>query len=178
MPPFSTLIATTVEDPAFGPVRIRVDGDEGIAEVTGDGIPPAVLRRALKTLPRTSVPIGTRDAAALTLTIGGAPAGLSPGKGRFTRRSYAVVATYERHTYRLVPRGDVFSRLTLDGTPLGDFTSPGHGHPGRATWKPRAKVLPQDAAIGYVLAAAFGTGAETPSGGLGDVIGSVLDVFS
>ncbi|MEV4925576.1 hypothetical protein AB0L03_22560 [Streptomyces roseoverticillatus] len=174
----SIVIAATVEDPAFGPVRIRVDGDEGVAEITGQGLPQAVLRRALKTVPRASVPIGTRDAAALTLTVGGTHAGLSLGKGRFTRRSYAVEAAYEGHAYRLVPRGETFSRLSLDGTVLGDFTSPGHGRPGRATWKPRAKALPQDAAIGYVLAAAFGTGAKPLSDGLAEAGGSVFDIFS
>ncbi|PSJ25847.1 hypothetical protein B7P34_26010 [Streptosporangium nondiastaticum] len=172
------VIATTVEDPAFGPVRIRVDGDEGVAEVTGPGLPPAVVRRALKTALKPSVPIGTRDAAALTLTVGGSPAGLSLGKGRFTRRSYAVEAAHEGHAYRLVPRGETFSRLSLDGAVLGDFTSPGHGRPGRAAWKPRAKVLPRDAAIGYVLTAAFGTGAKPLSDGLAEAGGSVFDIFS
>ncbi|MER6653895.1 hypothetical protein ABT248_25560 [Streptomyces sp. NPDC000971] len=54
------------------------------------------------------------------------------------------------------------SRLLRDGRLLGVFTSTGDRTVGAEWQEPKSgeRVEPHDAAVGYALAAAFGTGAE------------------
>ncbi|MFJ4863552.1 hypothetical protein [Streptomyces sp. NPDC088748] len=66
---------------------------------------------------------------------------------------------YDGASYRLVPDSVPSSRLTRDGTHLGDFSSDGD-ETVIAEWREDLELRPADAAIGYALAAAFGTGAQ------------------
>ncbi|CAM5607968.1 hypothetical protein [Streptomyces avidinii] len=66
---------------------------------------------------------------------------------------------YDGAVYRLVPDSVPSSRLTRDGTHLGDFSSDGD-ETVIAEWREDRELRPADAAIGYALAAAFGTGAQ------------------
>ncbi|WP_241833390.1 hypothetical protein [Streptomyces caatingaensis] len=109
------------------------------------------------------VPIGTRDADFLALTVDGERAVLGLGRGRLTRRSYAVDATCAGTAYRLVPDSFDASRLLRDGRRLGSFTSgltPDGTCTASADWAAGAAPTPLDAAVGHALAAAFGTGAH------------------
>ncbi|MBT2384095.1 hypothetical protein J7E86_10945 [Streptomyces sp. ISL-11] len=152
---------------------MSLDHDEGLLDVTGPAIPSVSLRRAPGTEAGHRVPIGTREATDLALTVDGVPAPLALGKGRLTRRSYAVDVT-AGGTYRLVPHHGMASRLLLDGDRLGSLVSQGNGIVEAARWRKEAKVMPFDAAIGYALAAGFGTGGRTV---LGMALESVLDFF-
>ncbi len=80
---------------------------------------------------------------------------LIPAKGFLTRRSYRVDAG----PYRLVPCSLGESRVLLDGEQIGVFTSVGDGRVW-FEWQNEGRRTPDDAAVGYALAAAFGTGAE------------------
>lgn len=58
-----------------------------------------------------------------------------------------------------MPNSIPSSRLTRDGKHIGDFSSDGDRRV-LAEWRSGAAVEPADAAIGYALAAAFGTGGQ------------------
>ncbi|MEU9994430.1 hypothetical protein [Streptomyces sp. NPDC050848] len=138
-------------------VQIDLDGPAGTLRVSGHELPTVELVRAPGDEPDPLIPIGTRAAARLTLTVDGAPAGIRPGRGRLLRRSYRVDATVSGTRYRLVPCSYVESRLLRDGRPLGTFESPGDGT-ADAEWAPGTEPTALDRAVGTTLAAAFGTG--------------------
>jgi hypothetical protein len=151
----------TVEDPLHGVVIVHTDIERGWIEVAGDGFPAVHLRRSDTAEVSRYVPIGTRDAAHLTLTVDGTPAALSPGRGRFTRGSFRVDAHVDGVHYVFRPSDEDGSRLSRDGQPLGELLLESETVELMAAWAPGADVRPQDAAIGYALATAFGTGAES-----------------
>ncbi|MFD7665760.1 hypothetical protein [Streptomyces sp. NPDC059788] len=147
------------EDRVFGRVRLDLDATAGVLTVGGERLPTAELRRAPGAPAAGYVPIGTRDAACLRLTVDGRPAHITPGRGRPTRRSHRVDVIYGGILHRLLPDSPNGSRLVRDGRRIADFSSDGAGHVW-ADWHPDvAPPLREDAAIGYALAAAFGTGA-------------------
>ncbi|MET9100751.1 hypothetical protein [Streptomyces antibioticus] len=151
-------------DRLFGAVHIALDHEDGALAVSGDGVPRTEIRRIAGTPLESHVPIGTRDQRRLTLSVDGADEALRPAKGFLTRRSYRVEveSTAQGHGYLLVPDSLGTSRLLRDGRLLGVFTSTGDGTVS-AAWEgsnSAERVEPHDAAVGYALAAAFGTGAE------------------
>ncbi|WP_344574612.1 hypothetical protein [Streptomyces lunalinharesii] len=154
---------STADDPLFGDVRIALDADRGVLTVTGDEIPTVSLVRAEGTDVDETVPLGTRSAAALTLTVDGERARLAPARGRFLRRSYRVDVECAGGRYRLTPDSMEESTLFKDGITIGELSSTGDGRVS-ANWpedRPAgSEVLPRDAAVGYALAAAFGTGGQ------------------
>ncbi|MGP3683627.1 hypothetical protein ACTVZO_02775 [Streptomyces sp. IBSNAI002] len=147
-----------IEDTRFGGITVRQDGQNRI-EVAGEGIPHVVLERDPEAEADPHIAIGTRDPARLRMLVDGREAGLHPGKGRLSRRSYRVDVRHDGADYRLVPDSVPGSRLTRDGVHLGDFSSDG-GETVIAEWKDGADTRPADAAIGYALASAFGTGGQ------------------
>ncbi|GGT53440.1 hypothetical protein [Streptomyces purpureus] len=145
-----------------GPPHIRLDPRAGTLDVSGPGLPAVRLERADGAEGAKideHVPIGTREAARLTLTVDGAPARMRPAKGRISRRSYRVDAKVGGARYRLVPCSYGDSKLLKNGRKLGELDSTGDGKVA-ADWDENAKVLAQDVAVGTALAAAFGTGAS------------------
>lgn len=151
-------------DRLFGVVHIALDHEGGTLTVSGDGLPHTEIRRSAGAPSENHVPIGTREQGRLTLSVDGADEALRPEKGFLTRRSYRVeVESAARgQTYLLVPDSLGTSRLLRDGRLLGVFTSTGDGTVGAEWEEPKSgkRVEPHDAAVGYALAAAFGTGAE------------------
>ncbi|MGW6568843.1 hypothetical protein [Streptomyces sp. NPDC054975] len=160
MDPFTYVPA---DDRLFGEVDIALDHEAGTLTVRGDGLPRVEIRRSAGTQTESHVPIGTRDPERLTLDLDGADEVLRPAKGFLTRRSYRVevVSAARERAYVLVPDSLATSRLLRDGQLLGVFTSTGDGTV-TAEWESGTKTAtePYDAAVGYALAAAFGTGAE------------------
>jgi hypothetical protein len=150
-----------VEDPLHGVVIVHTDIERGRVEVAGDGFPPVHLRRSATAEVSTYVPIGTRDPAHLTLTVDGTQATLLPGRGRFTRGSFRVDTHVEGVHYHFRPSDEDGSLLSRDGRRLGELMLEPETVELMAVWTPGADVRPQDAAIGYALATAFGTGAES-----------------
>ncbi|MEU2390877.1 hypothetical protein [Streptomyces sp. NPDC007369] len=152
------------DDPLFGTITVELDHAAGRLVVDGDAIPRVDVRRAAAAPVDAQVPIGTRAPEALALAVGGTPVALRPAKGFLTRRSYRVDAGEggAGYAHRLVPVSLGTSRLLHDGVPLGEFTSTGDGQV-TAEWRAAgtgARPEAYDAAVGYALAAAFGTGAE------------------
>ncbi|MFB7172165.1 hypothetical protein ACFCYM_15235 [Streptomyces sp. NPDC056254] len=145
----------TAEDPHFGTVTVELDHEAGTLVVDGDGVPRVEVRRNGGAEPDSQVPIGTRAPEHLAMRVGGVEVELRPAKGLLTRRSYRV----EVAGHRLVPVSLDGSRLSRDGVELGTFVSTGDGRV-TAEWKGGRRPEPYDAAVGYALAAAFGTGAE------------------
>jgi hypothetical protein len=146
------------QDGLFGELKVWLDPAKGEVAVEGQAVPEVVLRRVARTKADDYIPIGTRKRGRLTLDVDGQEAVVRPGKGRLTRRSYRVDVRHAGHAYRLVPDSFGGSRLLKDRKHIGDFTSEGDGHV-LAEWKEGARVEAADAALGYALAAAFGTGA-------------------
>ncbi|MGW7356416.1 hypothetical protein ACWGI0_07065 [Streptomyces sp. NPDC054802] len=158
----------TADEGRCGPVTVTLDTEKGRAEVSGPGIPTAQLLRtdgdradgsaAQDTRTDDVTPVGTRSARRLSLTVGGTTALLQPARGRLSRRSYRVDATVGDVTYRLVPHTLDASRLLRDGARLGVFQADGDAQV-IAVWSDGVPE-PVDISVGYLLAAAFGTGAQ------------------
>ncbi|KUN94159.1 hypothetical protein AQJ67_37535 [Streptomyces caeruleatus] len=141
-------------------MTVRLDMEVGEVTVEGESVPRIGLVRAKETEAADEhIPIGTRDARLLTLTVDGEEAVIDPAKGRLTRRSYRVDVRHADHTWRLVPDSIPGSRLLRDDEHIGDFSSDGDGRV-LAEWREDAEPGALDAALGYALAAAFGTGAQ------------------
>ncbi|MER6299056.1 hypothetical protein ABT247_05695 [Kitasatospora sp. NPDC001539] len=156
MTDLSTHAPFTCEDTLFGAITVSLEGQERVT-VSGERIPTVVLARDPDCEPDPQIAIGTRDATHLTLTVDGDPVPLRPGRGRLLRGSYRVETTYDGAAYVLVPDSIPSSRLTRDGKRLGDFSCDGDQIV-LARWRDDAPTRPADAAIGYALASAFGTG--------------------
>ncbi|WP_329157536.1 hypothetical protein OHA63_19170 [Streptomyces anulatus] len=156
----TTPIPAAVEDDHHGDILVELAGERGeMLVVSGERIPRVVLTRAPGAEVDDHIVIGTRDPRHLTLTVDGREATITPGKGRLRRRSYRVDVRCAGTSYRLVPDSIPSSRLTRDGKHIGDFSSDGDRRV-LAEWRSGAVVEPADAAIGYALAAAFGTGGQ------------------
>lgn len=153
------VVESSVEEERFGTITVRLDMKTGETTVEGESVPRIELLRAEGTEVDEHVPIGTRDGSRLTLTVDGEEAVIDPAKGRLTRRSYRVDVRHAGHTWRLVPDSVPGSRLLRDEQHIGDFSSDGDGRV-LAEWREDAEPEPLDAALGYSLAAAFGTGAQ------------------
>ncbi|MEV4944298.1 hypothetical protein [Streptomyces sp. NPDC053755] len=154
-------------------VRIDLDGPAGRLRVSGHGLPTVELVRAAGARTNRLVPIGTRDRAALALSVDGRPARIRPARGRLLRRSYRVDATVLGARYRLLPCSHVASRLLRDGRRLGTLESSGDGRVA-ADWTAPAAPSPLDIAVGTALAAAFGTGAAPSWETVGDIVGELI----
>ncbi|MEU6951881.1 hypothetical protein [Streptomyces sp. NPDC045714] len=156
----TTPIPAAVEDDHHGEILVQLAGEHGeTLVVSGERIPRVVLTRAPGTAVDDHIAIGTRDPRHLTLTVDGREATITPATGRLSRRSYRVDVRCAGTSYRLVPDSIPGSRLTRNGKRLGDFSSDGDRRV-LAEWRSGAAVEPLDAAIGYALAAAFGTGGQ------------------
>ncbi|MEV5851844.1 hypothetical protein [Streptomyces anulatus] len=156
----TTPVPAAVEDDHHGDILVELTGENGeMLVVSGERIPRVVLTRAPGAEVDDHIVIGTRDPRHLTLTVDGREATITPGKGKLRRRSYRVDVRCAGTSYRLVPDSIPSSRLTRDGKHIGDFSSDGDRRV-LAEWRSGAAVEPADAAIGYALAAAFGTGGQ------------------
>jgi hypothetical protein len=147
-----------VEDTLFGTITVRLDGQDRVT-VEGERVPAVVLERDPASEADPLIAIGTRDPDALTLSVDGTAARITPAKGKLRRRTYRIDVEYEGVHYRLEPDSVPSSRLTRDGVHLGDFSSEGD-ETVIAEWREDAGVRPADAAVGYALASAFGTGGQ------------------
>lgn len=162
-----------VNDIEFGVLAIEVDRTAGMVTLRGEHVPEAVLAR---TGPKTraDVPIGTRDAHRLRLTLSGSPATILPCRGRWSRRSYRILVrsadkawlftAANPYEHRLV-RGEKYrgnNEIGLFAATVEDVT---------AEWSDQVRVAgtvvveavaptAEDCALGYLLAACFGTGAR------------------
>ncbi|MFJ8535620.1 hypothetical protein [Streptomyces sp. NPDC093591] len=172
-----TVTETPVEDSLFGPLTVRLDTERGEVVVGGEALPRIVLSRAAGTETDDHIPVGTRDGGRLTLTVDGEEASVRPAKGRLTRRSFRVDVRHAGHVWRLVPDSLPGSEFLRDGRRLGNFCSEGDGAV-TAEWRPESgpDTAPDatDAALGYALAAAFGTGAQPMWMLVGDAIGDLI----
>lgn len=158
-------------------VPAQIDVSDGRCSVTtscSGQTSVAVIERHGSPKQARHVPIGTRDAAALSLHLDGAPVILRPGPGRYMRGSYRVIVRHGGSTYRFRPKSPDTSRLTRDGDRLGDFEVRGDGTID-VSWHDGVTPAAQDAAVGFVLAAAFGTGAQFFVMMLLDLLGHVPD---
>ncbi|CAM5615479.1 hypothetical protein SSPIM334S_02669 [Streptomyces spiroverticillatus] len=148
-----------LDDPLFGPVTVSITPHRRIT-VSGPGIPRTdLIRNGGIDGADTYSAIGTRSAAALTLTVEDTPAEIRPGRGRFRRSTYKIDATHEGTHYRLVPTSMATSTFLRDKTVLGEFTADGD-ETVLVEWKEDADPQPVDASVGYTLAAAYGTGGQ------------------
>ncbi|GAA4201655.1 hypothetical protein GCM10022252_56710 [Streptosporangium oxazolinicum] len=157
-----------ITDTAVGELTLTLDRDGGSMRVEGDAIPTVVVRRSAEAVARPHIPIGTRGPEHLTMTLDGTEVPLRPAPGRVTRHSYRAEADHAGSTYTLIPTSDVSSGFFRGEYGLGEFTTFADGEV-RAGWV--ASPSPEEAAIGYALAACFGSGAEHPLLALLDNIG-------
>lgn len=158
-----------VEDTRYG--AITVAGEPGTwVQVSGPAVPTGRIERRPGTARdqrHAAAPVGTRDAGLLSATLGGAPVRLEVGPGRLLRRSYRVTGAIGDAVLTLSPRTPYSSRV-LRGRrgrrrhDLGLATRAPSGGVGIA-WAGRDGAdgpTAPEAALAYLLAGAFDTGAE------------------
>ncbi|WP_229348612.1 hypothetical protein [Streptomyces sp. UNOB3_S3] len=133
--------------------------ENGVLVVSGPAIPRVRIARDWRAGRNKDVPIGTRVAKELTISVDDAAVVLLPGRPGLIRRSHAVTVQCGEVTYEYVPDSYRRSRLVRDGRRVGRFRTRITGR-AKAEWEPQADVRPLDVAIGYALAVAFGTGAR------------------
>ncbi|WP_232664730.1 hypothetical protein [Pseudonocardia sp. TRM90224] len=148
-----------VQDDLFGLVIVHTDNENGSVEIAGDGLPSVVVSRSEAASVTQLVPIGTRRAEFLTITVDGRPGTVTPGRGSFTRRSHRVDSVIGGTRYRMKPKDEHTSTVLRDGKPYGLILLEPESIELTATWEPHSPQ-PQDVAVAYALATAFGTGAE------------------
>jgi hypothetical protein len=148
----------TIHDDLFGELRVHIAESGSLIMVTGPRIPDASLRRALDATVVKGIPIGTRDASALTMTIDGVGCDLRPGRGGLTRPSHKVDVTVRATDYRLKPSSQYSSTLLADNHDAGEFVRDSEDRI-CAVWQDAA--TPEHAAVGYLLAMSFGIGARS-----------------
>ncbi|MEU4622349.1 hypothetical protein AB0G04_20580 [Actinoplanes sp. NPDC023801] len=157
------------------PVELEAGEGRVAATATHDGhVGTAVIERHGSPAKAGHVPIGTRDAKSLTMLVDGDEAVLRPGPGRYTRGSYKVRVRHGSVSYIYRPKSPDTHRLLRDGVRLGDFEVRKDGTID-VTWHEGAEPTATDAAVGYALAAAFGTGAQFFIMMMLDVVGQVPD---
>lgn len=165
---------TELDDHLFG--AVKVDAAAGQVSLAGDAVPEVVLTRAPGVELRKGIPIGTRDAAALTLLVAGEPAVVRPGRGGLMRGSHRVRVRHGGDDLLFTPSSPTTARLVRGRSYRGDNEMGTFervdGDLLPAVWSTDVSVLggrfragapipePWEAAVGYVLAAAFGTGAQ------------------
>lgn len=154
-------MTTVIErDALFGDVQVEVDGAAGTVAVRGDAIPATVLCRLEGAEPHRHSPIGSRDAAGLELLVEDVPASIRPGPGTLLRSSYRVEVEYTGRRYLLIADSLDKSELMRDSRTMGRLWAVA-GAGVSAEWSTAWDVHAVDAAIGYVLAAGFGTGGQS-----------------
>lgn len=90
------------------------------------------------------------------------------------RRTYRVDLTWNQHHYSFAPNSSATSRLKRDGRQLADFSAGDDGDFIVYWVAARDETTAADAAIGYALSLAFGTGAYTLVGMVLSGIGALL----
>ncbi|MFI6644301.1 hypothetical protein [Streptomyces sp. NPDC050504] len=161
-------------DQHFGDLTVALDGGAGALEVSGPALPTVRLVRAPGGGdPDPHVPVGTRDASRLTLTVDGERARLTAAKGRLTRRSYRVTVAHGGTKYRLTPSGWAESTLTGGRRKLASCMYSGEG-PTTVEWLTDTPPTPEEAALAYALATAFGTGAQPMWATVTDFVGELI----
>jgi len=150
-----------IDDRWLGVLTIVTDSDAGQILVTGPDVPTMDLHRVPGARSSELIPIGTRRGEDLVLTVGGVPATIRPGPGRLRRRSHDVEVDIGTLRFR-ARNGPRSSTLLRNGRDLGELYL--HRVDGDLTavvdWSDDGDTVTPDAVIGYVLAIAFGTGAD------------------
>lgn len=173
--PMPLPLPAATEDDHYGEISVELVGErrEKLV-VSGERIPTIALVRATEAEVDDHIVIGTRDPRHLTITVDSEAATITPAKGKLRRQSYRVDVRHGGTSYRLVPDSIPSSRLTRGGKHIGDFSSDGDRRV-IAEWREDAgPIEPLDAAIGYALSAAFGTGGQPMWMMAADAVSSAL----
>lgn len=150
----------TEDDPFYDELTICTSDPDGRVEVSGGKIPTVIITRSPDAAVNRFVPIGSREAGELTMTVDGSTAELRPGKGKWTRRSYRVDVSVAGTKYRFKPNSIATSQLIRAGKKIFEPSMDDEHGDFLVQWLvSRADTEPADAAIGYALAVAFRTGA-------------------
>ncbi|MBP2328061.1 hypothetical protein JOF56_008446 [Kibdelosporangium banguiense] len=147
-----------VDDARYGVVTIGVNAERGAVEVSGTQVPTVAIQRSADAELNKFVPIGTREAAHLTMSVDGVEAELRPGPGKLTRRSYRVDLVLAGTHYRFTPDSDETAELSREGAEIAVFRMEDTNGEFSVGWL-ADDSQPADAAIGYALSVAFRTGA-------------------
>lgn len=163
-----------MHDPLWGSIVLAHDsGTAARMTIAGESIPTSSIQRIGGAATRTDVPIGTRNPARLRLLIDDHDFDMHPAPGGFSRRSHRVTVTGRGHTWLFAAATPTAHRLVrgsryTGGNEIGMFTEFEHAVTAEWTHDIRFAGIvadqedstPLDCSLGYLLAAAFGTGAQ------------------
>ncbi|MFC4516395.1 MULTISPECIES: hypothetical protein [Streptomyces] len=144
-------------DPLYGSIAVSFNREGGVVDVFNPDIPRVRIARSWQAKRNKDVPIGTRDAKELTISVEDTPAVIKPNAARTSRRFHDVSVQCTDVTYQYVTDTLRWSRLLRNGVCVGRFRTRISARV-LAQWEPTAETRPLDASVGYALAAAFGTG--------------------
>ncbi|GAA1959532.1 hypothetical protein GCM10009754_32560 [Amycolatopsis minnesotensis] len=148
------------DDAFFGELEVHTDEESGSVEVSGPEVPAVAIRRRPGAEVNQFVPIGSRRSADLDMIVGGDPATILAGPGKWTRGSYQIRVAVKGGEYLFKPNSIATTQLLRDGTKLADFSMDDDEGDFIVHWiQTRERVLSVDAAVGYALPVAFRTGA-------------------
>ncbi|MGX1977148.1 hypothetical protein [Streptomyces kronopolitis] len=168
----------TVDDDHFGPVTLSLPGVGGNeVHVGAAALPSAILRRTGVERDHRQAPIGTRDPARLAMYLEGRAVSLTSGRGRVRKASFRVGVHAGGRRYAFMPTSKAVSTLHRDGKMVARFVWTAD-RKSAAIWSPDPSYVPQaeDAAVGYLLAASFGTGAAGAFSLLLDAVSEIIDM--
>lgn len=165
--------ARDIEDAFYG--QFTVTTDNGQVALHGPSIPTTTIARDAEANVSESIPIGTRDPAALRMTIAGASVSLAPRKVRtFSRRSQLVTVRHAGLDYRFVANSSATAQLRRGDLKVADLSLGDDGDVFAHWLITKQESKPEDAAIGYTLAIAFGTGSLSLLGFLVEAVGALF----
>jgi hypothetical protein len=157
-------------DTLYGPISVVTNAVDGWVEITGDTIPPVTIEREPGAEPDRTVRLGSRDQDHITLLLDGTPLPLHPGRTGWSRRSHRVRVEHAGTILQLRPVSDASSRLLCGRRVfgplrtrrrLGKFSEKDPKSFTSHWYRWSRRPTPEEAALGYALAAAFGSGADT-----------------
>jgi hypothetical protein len=149
-----------IDDAYYGELKICLSAERGVVEVSGEQIPTVIIERSSDAELNKFVPIGTREAAHLTVSVDGIEDDLRLGPGKLTRGSYRVELTFAGAHYKFMPDSADATQLWRDGAKIASFSLDDADGTFVVHWQTdRDDSQPADAALGYALSAAFRTGA-------------------
>lgn len=150
----------TVDDAFYDELTIHTSDESGVIEVSGEHVPTVTIKRSPDAALNKFVPIGSRAASDLAMTVAGVEADLLSGKAAWTRGSYRVELTHAGTHYKFTPNSITTTQLIRDGANIVEFSMDDEDGDFLVQWlAKREDSQPADAAIGYALSVAFRTGA-------------------
>ncbi|GHC45331.1 hypothetical protein [Streptomyces cinnamoneus] len=100
-------------DPLYGAITVCLNRENGVVDISGPAVPRVRIARTWQAKRDKEVPIGTRDAKELTISVEDTPAVITPSRDHTTRRVHMGAVQCTDATYRFEAVTFWWSQLSL-----------------------------------------------------------------